>query len=86
MDPTLNAFWLLAWPLLMGLAAVGGLLWIKIHRRREGTTHPGMTGAVPVRPLSAADARQMARRYLWVAALLVMALILLGVLFGGATW
>lgn len=86
METASGVFWLFAWPVLMGLAAVGVLLAIKITRRREGSVDPGMTDSVPVRPLSAVDARRMQHRYVLVAGAVLVTLLLLGFLFGGASW
>lgn len=86
MDTASGVFWLFAWPVLMALAAVGLLLAIKITRRRQGTVDPSMSGMVPVRPLSAVDARRMQHRYVLAAGAILLMLLLLGVLFGGASW
>jgi hypothetical protein len=80
----------LAAPLLMGLAAIGILLSIKIARRRQATRdatagHPSPVGdAVPARPLSQRDAAVMVRRYLWSAAVIAAALGLALVLMAPA--
>jgi len=65
---TLEAFAAIAWPIVMGVIAVGAMLSIKIIRRRQGRRDPSGTGVVPVRPLSAEDARKMFRRYGYAAA------------------
>ncbi len=78
--PTLETYWLLAAPILMGLLAVGAVLFIKITRRRQAMRDRAFTDAVPAKPLSQHDARRMARRYLWVAAAIVVVLVL-GLLF-----
>ncbi|HEY0914355.1 MAG TPA: hypothetical protein VGE22_05740 [Solimonas sp.] len=75
-------------PLLMGLVAVGALLFIKIARRREATRaatagrRPGVGDAVPARPLSQRDAAAMIRRYLWSTAAIMAALLLAFFLMG----
>lgn len=70
--------WLMiALALLMGLAAVGVVLAIKIQRRRQGASPPGVAAAVPVRPMSDAQARRMQRRYLAVALVILAGLGLL---------
>lgn len=84
--PQFAGFWLIAWPLLLGLGAVGALLFIKTARRRQAMRDPAYTDLVPARPLSAADALRMRRRYLWVAGVVLVALLLLGTLIGGAGW
>jgi len=84
--PQFAAFWLIAWPLLLGLGAVGALLFIKTTRRRQAMHNPAYTDVVPARPLSAADAARMRRRYLWIAGVLLLSLLLAGTLIGGASW
>lgn len=75
-------------PLLMGLAAVGILLSIKIARRRDATRaatagrRPGVGEAVPARPLSQKDAAAMIRRYLWAASAIMVAILLAVFLMG----
>jgi hypothetical protein len=86
METASGVFWLFAWPVLMALAAVGALLLIKITRRRQGTVHPEMTASVPVRPLAAADARRMLRRYAWSVGAVLAILLVLAAIYGGATW
>ncbi len=73
MDSTDQALFLsIAAPVLMGVVAVGALLFIKISRRRQrGQSHDA---AVPVVPMSAGQARRLIRGYLWVMALLVAGL------------
>jgi hypothetical protein len=71
----MEAFWMVAGPIVMGLAAVGAVLFIKITRRRQATRAGQLGGAVPANPLSAADARRMRRRY-GVAAAVVAGVLL----------
>jgi hypothetical protein len=80
----MEAFWTLAGPVLMGLAAVGAVLWIKITRRRQATQSGPFGGAVPANPLSAADARRMSRRYGMVAGVLVLLIVLAAILASSA--
>ena len=60
-------------PLLVGLFAVGGMLTIKILRRREATRTATAGRAlqvgetVPAQPLSSRDATRMVWRYFWSA-------------------
>lgn len=70
----MDAFWAVAWPVVMGFLAVGALLGIKIARRRQATRGGTFGGAVPARPLSASDARSMARRYVAAGGILAVAL------------
>lgn len=71
----MEAFWTLAGPVLMGLAAVGAVLLIKITRRRQATRSGQLGGTVPANPLSATDARRMSHRY-GVAAAIVAGLVI----------
>lgn len=68
-----------AGPVLMALAAVGAVLLIKTRRRVQGTRDPRHTEAVPVNPMTSAQARGVGLAYLAAAAgvglLLLLALI-----------
>jgi hypothetical protein len=67
---------LIAWPVLMGLAAVGIVILIKTRRRLQGTRDPRHTDAVPVNPMSPDDARRLRRRYLLIAGTVATVLVL----------
>lgn len=75
----MDAFYLIAGPVLLGLAAAGAVLFIKITRRRQATRSGQFGGAVPARPMSAAHARRLSRRYAAAAALVAGALAALGI-------
>jgi hypothetical protein len=69
---------LIAWPVLMGLAAVGIVILIKTRRRLQGTRDPRHTDAVPVNPMSPDHARRLRRRYLFIAGAVVTGLAVAG--------
>lgn len=81
----MEAFWVMAVPILMGLAAVGALLFIKIARRRQATSTGHLGGTVPANPLSHADARKMSRRYGVAAAVVVALLVAAAILASSAS-
>ena len=69
-------------PMLLGLLAVGGMLTIKILRRREAT-RAGTAGhelrigeTVSAQPLSSRDATRMVWRYFWSATTMIGASLL----------
>lgn len=75
---------LLAYPILASLFAVGALIFIKTLRRRQGTSDPRFTEAVPVNPMSASHARRLRLRYLIAAAVVVTALLVLLIMLAGS--
>jgi hypothetical protein len=70
-----EAWLLVAWPVLMGLVAVGALLLIKTVRRTQGTRDPRYTEVVPVKPMSPLHAQRLRRRYAVAAAIIAVLLI-----------
>jgi hypothetical protein len=75
----MEAFWLVALPIVMAFIAAGAVLGIKVTRRRQATRSGDLGGTVPARPLSAADARRMLWRYGVTAALVAAVLVAVGV-------
>ena len=71
----MEAALLVAWPVVMGLAAVGVVLWIKTRRRVQGTRDPRYTDAVPVNPMAPEHARRLRRRYRVVAGVVLSAVV-----------
>lgn len=74
----MEAFWLVALPIVMAVVAAGAVLAIKVTRRRQATRSGDLGGTVPANPLSAADARQMLWRYGLTAALIAAVLVVIG--------
>lgn len=72
-----QTFVLVLWPVLMGLAAIGALLLIKVARRRDATHPPSgdVTEVVPARPLSAQRSARLLRNYLIAAVIIIAALV-----------
>ena len=72
----------MAGALLTGLLAVGGMLMIKILRRREASRTASVGRAlcvgdtVPAQPLSSRDASRMVWRYFWSATTMIGASLL----------
>jgi hypothetical protein len=64
----METFWTIAFAVVGALFAAGAVVFIKTARRREGTRDPRHTEVVPVKPMSAAHARRLRRRYLITAA------------------
>jgi hypothetical protein len=77
----MDAFWLIAGPVLMGLAAVGAVIFLKTTRRLQGTRDPRHTGAVPVKPMSPGHAQRLRRRYAIAAGAVAGILALLALAF-----
>ena len=71
----MEAALLVAWPVVMGLAAVGVVLWIKTRRRVQGTRDPRYTDAAPVNPMAPEHARRLRRRYRVVAGVVLSAVV-----------
>lgn len=59
----IQAFLTLALPVLAGLAAVGSVLYIKIHRRSQLPARRGIGVAVPSHPLAPGQAHRWWRAY-----------------------
>lgn len=81
----MEAFLLVAWPVLLAVLAAGAVLLIKIARRRQATRAGRFGGAVPARPMSAEHAARLSRRYWWTAGVVVAVLAAFGIglLLGG---
>lgn len=80
----LEAFLLVAIPVIGALAAVGAVLAIKISRRRQQGAAYGRGTAVPVTPMSRERAAALIRRY-GIGVGLVLALLLLYGLYLAST-
>lgn len=69
--PGVEIYLAVAIAILMGVAAAGVVLSIKIARRRNTVETHGIAYAVPARPLSREHAERMMRGYFWTAAMIV---------------
>lgn len=74
----------IGWVVLMALAAVGVVLFIKITRRRQGGPRHGVGVAVPVNPMSAEHASRLQRRYLWAVATVVSVILVFALVLAAA--
>lgn len=74
-----QAYWVVAYPLLAAVLAVGALLLIKIVRHRQAAKDARRLDAVPAQPMSRDQARTLIRRYLYGAGPILFVLALVGV-------
>lgn len=77
-----EAFLMIALPVLMGLFAVGAMLFIKLKRRSQTPSTDPIATAVPIMPMSPAQAAAIRRRYFWAVCAILLGLLAYAVWLG----